>query len=281
MKKTTKKNPNDKIEPYKDISEIYDEVRPSYPQELIDDLLEFSQLSHNANLLEIGAGTGKATTLIAPLGFNIHAIEIGADMGYLLNKKCKSFSNVTTEINAFENVHDFEMSPYDMIYSAQAFHWLDPKIKYEKCANLLKANGILALFWYSPQDQSSEKAMIIESEISSLLLNYLPNDNIALEKPTRKAHKSNDSCDSRREEILNSKYFDLLQEFTYDCKIKNDSKQYWKIKKSIPAFQSKLDMLSADCNKELESKVFDILEKHGGYIETNLRYTMFIAQKSK
>lgn len=39
-----------------------------------------------------------------------------------------------------------------MIYSAQAFHWLDKNIKYKKCHELLKDNGYLVLFWYAPYD---------------------------------------------------------------------------------------------------------------------------------
>jgi SAM-dependent methyltransferase len=34
---------------------------------------------------------------------------------------------------------------YDLIYSATAFHWIDPEVAYKKSAELLKAGGCLAI----------------------------------------------------------------------------------------------------------------------------------------
>lgn len=50
-----------KIEPYKDIAGIYEETRPSYPDELINDIITKTNLKPDDRLLEIGAGTGKAS----------------------------------------------------------------------------------------------------------------------------------------------------------------------------------------------------------------------------
>lgn len=50
-----------KIEPYKGISAIYEEIRPSYPEKLIQDVISKTDLKFNDRLLEIGSGTGKAT----------------------------------------------------------------------------------------------------------------------------------------------------------------------------------------------------------------------------
>ena len=67
-----------KIEPYKNIALIYDQVRPSYPAQLIRDIITATNIGANSTLLEIGAGTGKATVQFAEKGFKIHAIEIGS-----------------------------------------------------------------------------------------------------------------------------------------------------------------------------------------------------------
>ena len=39
----------------------YDEARPGYPGELYNDIVEFSCLKSNEDVLEIGSGTGQAT----------------------------------------------------------------------------------------------------------------------------------------------------------------------------------------------------------------------------
>jgi len=36
---------------------------------------------------------------------------------------------------------------YDLIYSATAFHWVEPEIGYQKTWDMLKDGGTLALFW--------------------------------------------------------------------------------------------------------------------------------------
>lgn len=66
-----------KIEPYKGIAGTYEEIRPSYPEKLIQDVISKTDLKLNDRLLEIGAGTGKATIQFADKGFRVQAIELG------------------------------------------------------------------------------------------------------------------------------------------------------------------------------------------------------------
>ena len=62
------------VEPYKGIAGIYEEIRPSYPQKLIKDVINKANLKLSDTLLEIGAGTGKATIQFAEKGFKIDAV---------------------------------------------------------------------------------------------------------------------------------------------------------------------------------------------------------------
>ena len=47
-----------------EVAELYDSVRPSYPDALVDDVLAFAGAGPGDPALEVGAGTGKATRAV-------------------------------------------------------------------------------------------------------------------------------------------------------------------------------------------------------------------------
>lgn len=146
--------------PWDGVAKIYEEVRPGYPAQLMRDIVERTHLSAGDRLLEIGAGTGKATVMFAREGFRIHCIEPGPNLAGILTDKCSCYPNVTVDVGAFEEWAPPGESKFDLIYSAQAFDWLDPEIRFRKCHELLKEGGHLALFWYDHDDESWDRDII-------------------------------------------------------------------------------------------------------------------------
>ncbi len=73
-------------------------------------------------------------------------MELGEDMAEILRDKCRDYPNVSVDVVSFEEWNCPNNEKYDMIFCAQAFHWLDKNIKYKKCHELLKENGYLVLF---------------------------------------------------------------------------------------------------------------------------------------
>ena len=51
----------------------YDEVRPGYPEELIEDVISISAIPKDGRILEIGCGTGQATIPFAKRGYSINS----------------------------------------------------------------------------------------------------------------------------------------------------------------------------------------------------------------
>ena len=45
---------------FEEVPELYDRVRPTYPDELFADLVGFTGMSRRAVVLEVGCGTGQA-----------------------------------------------------------------------------------------------------------------------------------------------------------------------------------------------------------------------------
>jgi len=128
------------------VSQDYNLIRPKYPDGLFDDILTYSGCQPGAFCLEIGCGTGQATLPFAQRGLNIHCLDIGADLIKLARDNLVSFPGVTFEQAAFEDwVPDGK--PYDLLFSATAFHWVPLEIGYRKAGEVLCPAGTLALFW--------------------------------------------------------------------------------------------------------------------------------------
>lgn len=58
----------------------YDDIRPGYPQELYKDLFGYKAIGPESRVLEIGAGTGKATGPLLNTGCRLIALEPGEHM---------------------------------------------------------------------------------------------------------------------------------------------------------------------------------------------------------
>lgn len=264
------------IEPYKDLAAIYEEVRPGYPEQLINDIVDKIGIKPDHRLLEIGAGTGKATTQFAERGFTVHAVEMGEDMAAILQKKCASYQNVTVEVSSFEQWTG--SGPYDMIYSAQAFHWLDPELKYKKCHRLLKDDGYLALFWYNPCDDNTGEAKELKKRIDKIVNRYAAEYQQAGSDDQRRKHDGTNT-DQRLNEIEASGLFTVVYKTAYLHETKNNADQYLKQMKSVPAFASVLDGLDKQCIRIMDEEIKRVINEDGGDVSTLMNYTLYITKK--
>lgn len=125
-------------------AERYHAMRPKYPPELVEKIIKDTGLSGNARLLEIGPGTGQATEPLAKRGYVITAIELGDELASKAREALRAFPNVKVVTGAFEDV-ELPKASFDLIYSATAFHWIQPEVKYTKTYQLLKPGGYLAI----------------------------------------------------------------------------------------------------------------------------------------
>jgi SAM-dependent methyltransferase len=128
------------------VAELYDRSRPSYPQALIDDVLEFAGAGTRARVLEVGAGTGKATVLFAERELNVVAIEPSAEMAAVARRNCAAYENVTVVETKFEDWRSDGPS-FRVVFSAQAWHWVAEDVRYAAARAALETGGALAVFW--------------------------------------------------------------------------------------------------------------------------------------
>lgn len=139
---------------------LYEDVRPGYPEELIQDVVDISGLNDHSRILEIGCGTGKATQFFVERGYELVCLDIGADLIAVAKEKLKAFLNVSFVEQAFEGWESDEK--FDLIISATAFHWVDPKVRYVRASEALESEGFLAVF--SNQHVRKDEGFFAESQ---------------------------------------------------------------------------------------------------------------------
>ena len=128
-----------------EIAELYDRARPSYPPALIDDVLSFAEVQPGDEAVEVGAGTGKATVLFAERGLKILAIEPSGEMAQIARRNTAGFPDVTVTEIEFERWAPERR--VKLLYSAQAWHWIDPSVRFRRAGHALDRDGMLAAFW--------------------------------------------------------------------------------------------------------------------------------------
>jgi SAM-dependent methyltransferase len=119
------------------IAKLYDRARPSYPPELLDALLAGGA----RHVLDVGCGTGIAATLLAARGCMVLGVEIDERMATVARTR-----GIEVEVAQFER-WDARGRHFELLSSAQAWHWVDPLAGAEKAASVLEPDGRLGLFW--------------------------------------------------------------------------------------------------------------------------------------
>jgi SAM-dependent methyltransferase len=151
------------VEPRKsfdNVPDIYDTIRPEYPPALFDDL--FALLPARPQILEVGAGTGKATRGLLNHGAAVHAIEIGPAMAQKLREGLTTNDLVVT-VGDFDKVPT-EKRAYDCVFAATAYHWIEPAAQLDRPAELLKKDGYLAIVDLVQVDSPSDRGFFTAAQ---------------------------------------------------------------------------------------------------------------------
>lgn len=147
----------------------YDRLRPSYADELFDDVIHFSDLNSSKSAVEIGIGTGQATLPFLRSGSKVTAIEIGDKLAQFSREKFAEFKTFEVINQDFESVQ-LDENAYDLVYSASAFHWIPKEIGLPKVYKLLKSGGVFA--WFSIQPIPVEEHTYIHEEMQKIYDEY-------------------------------------------------------------------------------------------------------------
>ena len=154
----------DRAESFGAVAELYDRARPSYPPALIDDLVA----DVPARVIDVGCGTGIAGALLAARGCHVLGVEADERMAALARSK-----GLRVEVGRFERWAD-RGRRFDLLVSAQAWHWIAPDAGVPKAAEVLAEGGRIGLFWNfgDPPPEVRERLAPIYERLAPRLENY-------------------------------------------------------------------------------------------------------------
>jgi ubiquinone/menaquinone biosynthesis C-methylase UbiE len=152
------------------VAEAYDDVRPGYPASLVARAVERGGLARGARVVEVGAGTGKLTELLVEHGLAVDAVEPGENMIAAARRRLGD-ARVRFHAARFEDV-ELPESSFGGLFSATAFHWVDPAVGWARAASLLRPRGLLALLVNTRvHDEASAE---LEAELHAVVERHAP-----------------------------------------------------------------------------------------------------------
>ncbi len=130
---------------FAEVAAAYEHGRPEYPLEAVRWLAG----EKTADVLDLGAGTGKLTRALVALGHRVTAVELLAEMRSQLETVVPGAAALDGSAESIP-VPD---GSADVVTAAQAFHWFDHEKALPEIARVLRPRGRLALVWNSRDDR--------------------------------------------------------------------------------------------------------------------------------
>jgi len=123
------------------VADAYDRARPSYPADAVGRLLDGAP--RGADVVELGAGTGKLTEQLLLSGCRVTATDPSTAMLTRLRSRAPLARVVA---GTAEQVPVAARSA-DLVVAAQAYHWFDTDRVLQEVARILRPGGRFAVVW--------------------------------------------------------------------------------------------------------------------------------------
>lgn len=138
---------------FDEVSESYVEGRPGYPSRMYSDIsdkiFQGKSISKVKNILEVGSGSGQATSQLEKWSKCLVCVEPGKNFTGLLRNAYQHHKNVEVICSTYEAFTSKKR--FDVIFSGCALHWVPKKIAIKRSSELLEPGGWLIGAWNMPQ----------------------------------------------------------------------------------------------------------------------------------
>jgi trans-aconitate methyltransferase len=244
-----------------EVAQAYDDVRAGYAPELAEAVLAYA--ARPERLVEVGAGTGKATAAFAGHGIPITCIEPDPDMARVLRGR---FPDVEVVTCRFE---DWAPPPggVPLLYCAQAWHWVDEARRSQLAYDALAKGGVLALFAhrYAFADAALEAALneVYTRVAPQLLDDHAPGAAVVAEDDWMYA------------EIRATGLFVDIEATLFDRVVPYPTQRYRALLETF----SNHRMLPAEQRAQLHAGLTEVVDRHGGVVETALGTVLIMGRR--
>jgi len=129
----------------------YERGRPEYPHAAVHLLLKTLDIVPQKTVVDLAAGTGKFTWLLAASGAKLIAVEPVEGMR-------RKFASLLPGIELLAGTAEsmpLASASVDVVVAAQAFHWFQGESSLQEIHRVLKPDGQLGLVW-NVRDESVE-----------------------------------------------------------------------------------------------------------------------------
>jgi SAM-dependent methyltransferase len=114
-------------------------------------------------VLEVGCGSGQLTRALLARGVHVTAVEPGQNLIALARRNLDGAGAVEFVNAQFEDAV-LPREEFQAVFSASAFHWVNPEVSWQKAADVLVAGGTLALVQYfgleEPRSEEDQEAVL-------------------------------------------------------------------------------------------------------------------------
>jgi ubiquinone/menaquinone biosynthesis C-methylase UbiE len=268
------------------IAEAYDERRSGYPSEIVAAAVELAGLGIGSRVVEVGSGTGKLTEELVACGLRVDAVDPGRNMIEFARRRVKASDLVRFHIGRFEEV-SLPEERFDAVFSAAAFHWVDPNLGWAKAAALLRPGGTVALLQpISVQDEVGGQAL---AELGAAFQRLAPE--IAAERPRPRDEATIRAGAAERRENVSEVWAWLAHRglavpeagtlfgpalFTAVPRMtEQTAAELWALFETTAIYHR----LSAAVRAELQAEDERIIERHGGTLRTTQLVALVTAQR--
>ena len=154
---------------------------------------------------------------------------------------------------------------FDLVVSAQAFHWINPRIGYPKISNILNNDGFMALMWIINLFPGNE----IFNQVQEVYKSILPQNSPPNREPVEIQVKN------KVKEIDTTELFEPVKALQYPFEIEYTSEQYLGLLNTYSDHRI--------LEKQLKDKLYDgikrVIDNHGGKLIIPYIATLYLAKK--
>ncbi len=134
--------------------EDYVRYRPGYPPEAIALLRRACGLTADAEVADVGSGTGIFSELLLEAGARVVGVEPNPDMRAAAEARLGGNPRFRS-VDGRAEATGLDGASVDLVTSAQAFHWFDPAAARREFRRILRPGGSVALVWNDRSDDAT------------------------------------------------------------------------------------------------------------------------------